>query len=243
MCHGIIALTKVALDTGILPTTGDETTIRIDTPSGQVTSRAVSKDGAVASASFINVPSFAANLERTVEVPGMGSITHDLDFGGGYYAYLDASSVAVDLSNASQLIDSARRIKRAIVKTWDISDPVHPDLAFLYGVIFTGPAVKSENHSRSVCVFADGELDRSPTGTGISGRLAILYARGELALHEPIVVESITGSEFVGRAVAETSIGDLKAVVPKITGSAHILGKSEYWLDPSDELGKGFLIR
>ena len=244
MCgHGIIALTKVALDTGILATTGENTTIRIDTPAGQVTSTAVLKDGSVTAVSFKNVPSFAAKLDGTVEVPGMGSVTYDLGFGGGYYAYLDADSVGVDLNNAGQLIDSARLIKQAIVRTWDISHPVHPDLAFLYGVIFIGPAMNSENHSRNVCVFADGEVDRSPTGTGVSGRLAILQARGELGLDEEIVIESITGSEFSGRAVAKTSVGDVDAIVPEVTGSAHILGKSEYWFDPSDELGRGFLIR
>ena len=243
MCgHGIIALTKVVLDTGILEATGEETTIRIDTPAGQVVSTAVLKDGLVTSVRFENVASFASRLDATVEVQRMGDVTYDLGFGGGYYAYIEADSVGVDLGDATQIIDASRRIKRAIVESWDVSDPIHPDLGFLYGVIFTGPPVNPKNHSRSVCVFADGELDRSPTGTGVSGRLALLHARAELALDESIVVESITGSEFVGRAVAKTSIGDLDAVIPEVTGSAHILGKSEYWFDPSDHLEKGFLI-
>ena len=244
MCgHGIIALTKIVLELGVLPVGGEETTIRIDTPAGQVTATATIDDGAVGSVSFLNVPSFAVGLDKIVEVPNFGSVGYDLSFGGGFYAYVDAASIDQDLSDTASLVANGRRIKRALIESIEISHPDHAELGFLYGVIFTGPAHRPQNHSRNVCVFADGEIDRSPTGTGVSGRLALLHARGEIIINEDVTVESITGSEFTGRAVEETTVGDRPAIVPQVTGSAHLLGRSEYWFDPSDEIGKGFMLR
>jgi trans-L-3-hydroxyproline dehydratase len=120
---------------------------------------------------------------------------------------------------------------------------VDDDLGFLYGVIFVGPAEDPNNHSRNVCVFAEGELDRSPTGTGVSGRLAIHHARGEVEVGEPIVVESIVGSTFTGSVVETVEFGGYPAVIPEISGQAYLLGRSEYWIDPDDRLGEGFLLR
>ena len=124
-----------------------------------------------------------------------------------------------------------------------IEHPIEPGLGFLYGVILIGPAQDPEHHSRNVCIFADGEVDRSPTGTGVSGRLAIHHARGEVAIAESITVESILGSTFTGRVVGTTEVGGIPAVIPEVIGTAHITGRSELWLDPSDELGAGFLVR
>ena len=244
MCgHGIIALTKVALETGILPIKGTETTIRIDTPAGQVTATAQVEDGSINSVRFRNVPSFASELDATVDVSELGQVTYDLAFGGAFYAYVDSNSVGVDLSDASALIDLGRSVKRSIVESREIIHPTESDLGFLYGVIFTGAPVDPANHSRNVCVFAEGELDRSPTGTGVSGRLAILHRRGELDIGRPITVESITGSTFTGRILEESSVGSLQAIIPEISGVAHITGRAEFWIDPDDEIGKGFLLR
>lgn len=244
MCgHGIIALTTVLLDLGIVASSETHQTLKIDTPAGQITAMAKINDGRVERVGFLNVASFVVATDATVDVETLGEVTYDLAFGGGFYAYVDAASVGVDLSDTSALIEKGRRIKTAVAGTTKISHPEHPDLGFLYGVIFTGAAQDVDNHSRNVCVFADGEIDRSPTGTGVSGRLALLHHRGKIGLGDKVTIESITGSTFEGSVGAETTVAGLPAIIPEITGTAAILGRSEYWFDPDDEIGKGFLLR
>jgi trans-L-3-hydroxyproline dehydratase len=244
MCgHGIIALTKVVLETGILPTSAGETTIQIDTPAGPVVATAETNGASIGRVRFLNVPSFASDLDAIAQVPGHGEVRYDLGYGGAFYAYVEAAEIGLSLDDAGALVNAGRSIKRSISEQHSISHPNQPDLSFLYGVIFTGPAVSHANHSRNVCVFADGEVDRSPTGTGVSGRLAILNARGVLAVGDRITVESITGSEFGGRIAETSAVGDFDAIVPEISGSAHIIGKSELWIDPGDPLNPGFFIR
>ena len=246
MCgHGIIALTKVVLDTGMLPAEAPETVIRIDTPAGQIEARAQISDGTVGSVAFRNVPSFVAAIDRRVDVPGLGKVRYDLAFGGAFYAYVAANDLglAIDPSSISRLIDAGRAIKRAVVESGPIDHPVEPGLGFLYGVILVGPAQDPAHHSRNVCIFADGEVDRSPTGTGVSGRLAIHHARDEVSIGETIKIESILGSSFSGQVVDTTDVGGFPAVIPEVTGTAHITGRNEMWLDPDDPLGSGFLIR
>ena len=111
------------------------------------------------------------------------------------------------------------------------------------GTIFTDVAAMAGHHSRNVCIFAEGEVDRSPTGTGVSGRLAIHHARGEIGLDEPIVIESIIGSSFKGRVVSRTKFGPYEAVIPEVEGSAYITGRHEFFINPSDPLSKGFILR
>jgi trans-L-3-hydroxyproline dehydratase len=231
------------LDTGIIPKQGDEVVLRIDTPAGQVTATATREAGLVTEVRFANVPSFAAELGVRVNAPGWGVVSCDLAFGGAFYAYVDAVETGVDMSEVESMIALARALKAAITSSRAIAHPEERDLGFLYGSIFTGPPVDPSNHSRHVCVFADGEVDRSPTGTGVSGRLAILHARGEVRPGQEISIESITGSVFRGRIVSETTVGGVAAVIPEVAGTAHILGRSELWVDPADDLGAGFLLR
>ena len=243
MCgHGIIALGKVLIDTGIMGASEPETTIRIDTPAGLVEAVSSVSSGTVTSTRFRNVPSFVVDLEATVDVDGYGAVRYDLAFGGAFYAIVAAPSVGVSLGDAARLTDAGRRIKTAIAASRDLSHPGSSDLGFLYGVIFTGPARDSSHHSRNVCVFADGEIDRSPTGTGVSARLAVLLARGDVEVGQEVVIESIVGSTFRGRIVEKLG-GDPPSVVPEVSGTAHIIGRSEYWIDPEDALGRGFLVR
>jgi trans-L-3-hydroxyproline dehydratase len=245
MCgHGIIAVTKVVLDTGMMAMSTPETTLHIDTPAGQVISVADIIDGAVARVRFRNVASFVDSLDNVVEVDGVGPVTYDLAFGGAYYAYVDAPSLGITWppTDSLALVDYGRRIKRTVAEERDIHHPEHADLGFLYGVIFSGPPVDPHNHLRNVCVFADGEVDRSPTGTGVSGHVALEVARGNMALGDRIVVESIVGSEFSGTLVDLARVGDREAVVPEIAGTAHVTGRSEFWFDPEDELSPGFLL-
>lgn len=244
MCgHGIIALAKVILDTGILPTEEPETQLAIDTPAGLVRSTSEVVNGVVSSTRFTNVPSFVADLDATVDVAGLGRVTYDLGFGGAFYAFVDTTAHGLRGDDPSALMDAGRSIKGAIVQTREIIHPEHDDLGFLYGVIFTAPATEEDNHSRHVCVFADGEVDRSPTGTGVSARLAILDARGMVDVGEWIAVESIVGSRFRGRVAAISESHGRRSIVPEIEGSAHITGRAEIWIDPEDEIGRGFLLR
>lgn len=244
MCgHGIIALAKVVLDTGMLPITGPETHLSIETPAGVVSSTSKVVDGVVGSTTFRNVPSFVSELDAEVEVGGLGPVTYDLAFGGAFYAFVDAPAHRLPEDEASTLIEAGRAIKRAIVDSREIVHPEHPDLGFLYGVIFTAPSRDRDNHSRHVCVFADGEVDRSPTGTGVSARLAILEERGEVGAGEWITVESIVGSRFRGRIAGTIDVHGGRAVVPEVEGSAHITGRAELWIDPKDRIGRGFFLR
>ncbi|HEX9846923.1 MAG TPA: proline racemase family protein [Acidimicrobiia bacterium] len=244
MCgHGIIALAKVVLDTGMVAAQVPETTLRIDTPAGTVTAISAIADGFVVSTRFRNVPSFVVELGASITVPGLGEVTYDLAFGGAFYAYVDAATLELEVHDTMALIPAGRMIKEAISAERQIAHPNEPGLGFLYGVIFTAPPRSEGSHGRNVCVFADGEVDRSPTGTGVSGRLAILHHRGELGQGEPVTIESIVDSRFTGRVVATTKVGEFTAVIPEIEGTAHIIGRSELWLDPTDDLGRGFLIR
>lgn len=247
MCgHGIIALTKVVLDTGVLAATGeDETTIRIDTPAGQITSVATVVNGIVSAVRFRNVPSFVELLEGRVEVSGIGEVNYDLAYGGAYYAYVDAlrAGLSWPTANQSELVEIGRRIKAAILAERQITHPEHGDLGFLYGVIFSGSPTDPENDYRNVCVFADGEIDRSPTGTGVSGRLAIEAARQRITIGDSLRIESVVGSVFTGHLADEITYHGRPAVIPEIEGHAFITGKSTYYIDPSDPIKRGFLIR
>jgi proline racemase len=245
MCgHGIIAVTKVALETGLVPTKEPESVVRIDTPAGLVTARGRIANGRVRSVAFRNVPSFVLGLDQTVEVPGLGIVDYDLAFGGAFYAYVRAETVGLTCAKEEYpaLVERGMAIKHAVMASRPIPHPFEPDLSFLYGTIFIAPPVGPDAHSRNVCIFANGEVDRSPTGTGVSGRMAIHHARGEVGIDDPIVIESIVGSRFTGRVVETTSFGGHPAVVPEVEGVAHITGIHEFVIDPEDELGEGFML-
>jgi trans-L-3-hydroxyproline dehydratase len=245
MCgHGIIAMAMVAVETGMVAVAEPTTTIGIDTPAGFITAWVEVSDGRVGRVRFRNVPSFVLALDREIEVPGHGRIRVDLAFGGAFYGYVDAPSVGLVLApaNATELIAVGRAIKRAVAAREPIHHPLEPSLGFLYGTIFTGPADREALHSRHVCIFADGELDRSPTGTGVSGRAALLSARGQLAEGERIRIESIVGSEFGVRVVERTSCGPHPAIIPEVDGEAFLTGRAEFSVDERDRLGEGFLI-
>ncbi len=246
MCgHGIIAITKVVLETGLLPMQSPETTVKIDTPAGLVTAHAKVTGGHVHSVYFHNVPSFVLALAETVEVPGLGRVRYDLAFGGAFYAYVRASDAGLTCTPGDYrpLIDKGMAIKRAVMASRAIEHPFEADLGFLYGTIFIGPPLDEGHHSRNVCIFAEGEVDRCPTGTGVSGRLAIHYARGELDLNQTITIESIIGSRFSGRIVKTTTFGPHPAIIPEVEGRAYITGRHEFLIDPADPLAQGFILR
>ncbi len=246
MCgHGIIGLVTVGLECGLLRATGSEPEVRIDTPAGRVTARACMKDGRVVRVSFLNVPSFLLHRDLTVEVPGLGRIRCDIAFGGAFYAYVDAGAAGVKVrpEECARIIDAGMKIKRAVAAAVDLRHPEgDEELNFLYGVIFV-EMLGGEGHSRNVCVFAEGEVDRSPTGTGVSGRAAIHHARGELGAGVPITIESILGTVFQVEVAEEATVGNVPAVIPRVSGRAFITGRSEFFADPEDPLKEGFLLR
>jgi len=246
MCgHGIIAVTTVAVETGMVPVEAPVTTVRIDAPAGLVTAQAHLENGRVKSVSFHNVPSFVLALDRTVEVPGLGKIRYDIAYGGAFYAFVNAEDLRVSTfpGDFSTLIDRGMAVKRAVMAAGPITHPFEVDLSFLYGTIIIGPPHTNEAHSSNVCIFAEGEVDRSPTGTGVSARLALHYARKQIGLHEPIVIESILGTRFTGQVVETTTFGPHDAIVPEVEGNAWITGRSEFLIDPEDPLTHGFILR
>ncbi|HSO19944.1 MAG TPA: proline racemase family protein, partial [Desulfosarcina sp.] len=170
---------------------------------------------------------------------------YDIAFGGAFYAYVQAADVGVGCTpeDFRPLIAKGMAIKRAIMGRRPVPHPFEEDLSFLYGTIFVGPPLGEGAHSRNVCVFAEGEVDRSPTGTGVSGRLALHHARGEIRTGERLVVESIIGSRFGGRVLATTTFGPYPAVIPEVEGTAHITGRHEFVFDPADPLREGFILR
>ncbi len=246
MCgHGIIAVTKVVLETGLVDLPSKINQVNIDTPAGRVRAFPNREGTCVTSVSFLNVPSFVYAADEVVNVPDLGKINYDIAFGGAFYAFVDAEDAGVKLNAGGfrKLIERGTEIKEAIQKEKEIKHPFEDDLGFLYGIIFIGKAEQPGNHSRNVCVFADGEVDRSPTGTGVSARAAIHISKGDLAINEPFVVESILGSCFTGEAVEKTTFGPYDAVIPKVTGSAHICGINKLIIDPDDPLRHGFILR
>ncbi|MCK5463853.1 MAG: proline racemase family protein, partial [Bacteroidales bacterium] len=169
----------------------------------------------------------------------------DLAYGGAYYAFVEADDLhlSLDTRHANHLIRMGGMIKQAVADHHEITHPFEEDLGFLYGTIFTGKALDPGHHSRNVCIFADGELDRSATGSGVSARAAIHYDRGELEPGQWITIESILGTTMQVRVAEVTSYGPYPAVVPEVSGTAHFTGRSEFWFDPDDPLKKGFIIR
>jgi trans-L-3-hydroxyproline dehydratase len=229
----------------MFPVKNPVTTLKIDTPAGLVTAFARIHKRQVVSVAFHNVPSFVVALERKIEVPGFGKLSYDMAFGGAFYAYLNVKDVGLDCTEKyfGQLIDAGKRIKKEIMEQHPIEHPFDTELSFLYGVIFIGPPKEKGSHSRNVCVFADGEVDRCPTGTGVSGRMAIHYAREEVKLDQSLVIESIINSKFRGRVIQVTRFGPYQAVIPEVEGSAFIIGKNEFYINPDDPLRQGFLLR
>ena len=269
MCgHGTIALATALVESGAIEATGVATPIGIDAPCGLVravayvheselaAARATNRTPRVHEVSFENVPSFAAALDVSVDVPGYGSLTVDVGYGGAFYALIDAAQLGIEMraENAAALAAAGRAITDAgraalrsggaLATALGVSHPEEADLSFLYGAIISGPPEDAAHHSRNLCLFAEGEVDRSPTGSGVSARLAVLHARGAVATGEEIAIESILGREslFHGRVARTETWAGRNAVIPEVRGSAHMTGSSRFVLDDNDPIGRGFLV-
>jgi proline racemase len=243
MCgHGTIGVATVLVETGMVAVTEPETVIALDTPAGLVEVRVAVQDGEARSVTLRNVPAFLERRDALVELDD-GPLVYDLAFGGNFYAIVDAAAARVEVApeHAAELIEAGARVMDAI----EAADrPVHPEderIAGVRHVIFTAPGHDGADARAAVSIHP-GWLDRSPCGTGTSARMAQLHARGELALHHPFVHESVIGTRFTGRLVAETEVGGRPAVVPEITGRAWITGMGQYLLDPTDPFPAGFSL-
>jgi trans-L-3-hydroxyproline dehydratase len=246
MCgHAIIALTKFVFETGLVPKEGETPRVIFNVPAGRVYAQATIENGRVRESSFRNVPSFLYLQDQQVDIPEIGTVRFDVAYGGAFYAFVEAEplGLSLDAGDYSRLIDYGRRIKNSVAQSFPIKHPFEDDLSFLYGTIFTGPAFESGHHSRNVCIFAEGEVDRSPTGTGVSARAALHHAKGELQLNKKITIESIVGSLMTVQAVEVTKFGPYDAVIPEVSGTASITGRNEFYFDPEDPFREGFILR
>ena len=242
MCgHGTIGVATVLVETGMVPVVEPVTTIRLDTPAGVVVAEVAVSDGAARAVTIRNVASFALALDQKVDVPGLGVVEYDLAFGGNFYAILELDKLGLDFDRAQQ-----QRIAGAGLAVMDAINasklPVHPEDRHITGchhVQFLAPG-STARHSRHAMAIYPGWFDRSPCGTGTSARMAQLHARGELGLHTDFVNESFIGTRFIGRLVEQTTVGELAAVVPTITGRAWVTATAQYLLDPTDPFPAGF---
>ena len=246
MCgHGVIALATVATAQGLVKVTAPETRIGIDSPAGFIEAFTEWDGHKVGRVRFNNVPSFLYRRDLEVDTPSFGAVTIDLAFGGAFYAYLDGAQVGLSVTpeNYRPLILLGDEVKEAVSAAAEIQHPLEPELNRLYGTIIHGPPQHPGSTQANVCVFADREVDRSPTGTGTAGRVAQLYARGQLKDDEVLVNESIIGTTFTGRVVGHTKIGEFDAVIPEVGGRAAITGFNQWVVDPDDPVGAGFFLR
>ncbi|GAA4896307.1 proline racemase family protein [Streptomyces coeruleoprunus] len=244
MCgHGTIGVATVLVETGMVPVAEPVTTVRLDTPAGLVSVDVRVEDGAAKAVTLTNVPAFCVGLDRKVDVPGHGTVTYDLAYGGNFYAFvqLDALGLPFDRARKDELLAAGLAIMEAINAT---DRPVHPENDAISGLkhVYLAAPGSDATHSRHAMAIHPGWFDRSPCGTGTSARMAQLHARGELPLGRDFVNESFIGTRFTGRLVEETTVGGLPAVVPTVTGRAWITGTAQYFLDPDDPFPAGFLL-
>jgi proline racemase len=242
MCgHATIALARWAVDSGRVKCTPPETVVKLQCPCGLVIAH-VAENGGVR---FESVPSFAYALDRVAPTSTWGPVTVDIAYGGAFYAFLAADSIGLDLRSSPMcaVTDAGEEIAKAVAKAMPIEHPDEPDLAFLYGTILTDGGTGEDAPSRNVCVFAGRQVDRSPTGSGVSARMALQVARRAARFGEERRFESCTGSIFTGKVLREApSVGPRKAVIVEVGGIAHYTGESRFRFDSDDPLREGFAL-
>ena len=253
MCgHGVVAVTTIALERGLLLPGGDGASIVYDSPAGTIRARARVRAGGgtedaeavrVESVAFVNVPSFVLHGGIPVKLASR-QIRADVAFGGAFYAIVDSEAVGlpIDAGHLPELRRVGMEIKHAIEDVYTIAHPLEPGLHGIYGTIFTGPPSDERADLRNVTIFADAEVDRSPCGTGTAAVMAVVDAMGLLSDERPFVHESLIGTRFNGRIVSRTEVGEYQAIVPEIEGSAWITGEHTFLVDDEDPLREGFRL-
>ncbi|XP_071971894.1 trans-3-hydroxy-L-proline dehydratase [Engystomops pustulosus] len=248
MCgHAVIALGRFALDYGLVDPQGPETPINIHCPCGIVRAYASYSGGRSGQVRFHSVPAFTLCTDVPVDVPGYGKVVVDVAYGGAFYAFVSAERFGLDVcsSRTRDLVDVAGAVSDAVKAQVKINHPDSEDLAFLYGTILTdGRDAYSEEPTANICVFADSQVDRSPTGSGVTARIALQYHKGLIQLEQTRTFKSgATKSLFTGKAVKETVCGDYKAVIVEVSGQAHYTGTASFTLESDDPLKDGFLLK
>lgn len=244
MCgHGTIATSTIAIETGMVEVIEPETVIHQEAPAGLVTIRAKVKDGRAEQISFENVPAFLYKEDVLVEVLGYGAVKMDIAFGGSFFAIVNYEKLGIDIcpENASKLVEVGMAIIEAANKQIEVVHPELPDINTIDLCEIYGPAKSEGADMQNITIF-DGQIDRSPCGTGTCAKLATLYAKGKLGIGEAFTYESVINTKFVGKVIRETKVGDYPAIVPEITGSAYITGYSQFMIDEKDPVKYGFSL-
>ncbi|CZR98674.1 MULTISPECIES: proline racemase [unclassified Clostridioides] len=246
MCgHGTIGAMTAAIETGVVPAVEPITHVVMEAPAGIIRGDVTVVDGKAKEVSFLNVPAFLYKEGVEVELPGVGTVKFDISFGGSFFAIIHASQLGLKIEpqNAGKLTELAMKLRDIINEQIEIQ---HPTLAHIKTVdlveIYDEPTHPEATY-KNVVIFGQGQVDRSPCGTGTSAKLATLHAKGELKVGEKFVYESILGTLFKGEIVEETKVADFNAVVPKISGSAYITGFNHFVIDEEDPLKHGFILK
>jgi proline racemase len=241
-----ICVATVLLDAGILPMQAPETHLTLEAPGGLITVRAECRDGKAERISIENVPSFADRLDAPLEVTGLGSLKVDIAYGGDSFVIVDAAALgfAVRPDEARDLAEMGMRIIAAANEQLGFSHPEAGGWDHISFCQFAGPLAREGNELQgsNACVIRPGKIDRSPTGTGCSARMAVLSARGLMTEGDVYRARSIIGSEFVCRIARKTAVGGRPAIAPIISGRAWITGVSQYMLDPADPWPSGYRL-
>ncbi|MGH6930256.1 MAG: proline racemase family protein, partial [Dongiaceae bacterium] len=247
MCgHAVIALGRWAVDSGRVARREPETPVANQCPCGLVRARVAIEDGKAGAVRFESVPAFAFAFDVPVEVPGAGAVSVDIGYGGAFYAFLPAARFGLDVrrSPTRDLVDASASVTEAVKRQVRLDHPDDPDLAFLYGTILTdGADAWSEAPTANICVFAAREVDRSPTGSGVTARIALQHARGLIGIGQERRFESVTGTLFTGKALRAVTAGRFPAVTVEVGGRAHYTGTSRFTLEENDAIGRGFLLK
>jgi proline racemase len=244
MCgHATVALAAWAVETGRIRATEPVTRFAIEAPCGLIRVMAEVSEGKVGAASFESVPAFVFRRDLTIAVPGIGPVTCDIAYGGAFYAILPASALGLAFAGGelTALTQAGAALTEAIRATVAVTHPDDPDLGFLYGTIITdgaAPPVESAN----LCIFADSQIDRSPTGSGVTARMALDHAKGLVKAGETRHFRSITGGVFTGEVLGPVEGGPPGAVTIAVGGRAHWMGRGTFIIDTDDRLGHGFVL-
>jgi trans-L-3-hydroxyproline dehydratase len=246
MCgHATIALGRYAVDAGLVTPRDGVAQLNLQCPCGLVRVTTEIADGKPGAVRFVSVPAFAFALDRAIGVPGIGRIRLDVGYGGAYYAFLPAATFGLDVRTSAtrDLVEAADRVTKAAQAQIPLDHPDSPDLAFFYGTILTDGGTGADKPSANICVFAAREVDRSPTGSGVTARIALAVARDPGLTASDFTFESVTGSRFTGRVVEHLTAGRFAAIRAEVGGRAYYTGRSVFTVEPEDPLAGGFLLK
>lgn len=240
----LICVATVLLETGIVEMTEPETIVTMEAPGGVVRARAKCRNGKCVSIELENVASFVDRLDASIEVEGVGTVAVDVAYGGMFYALVDGTRLGytVNADEARDLAILGEKVRTASREQLDVVHPDNPGIRGVSIVQINRPFEGVGKRTRNTCIVAPGRSDRSPTGTGTCARMAVLHARGQMRVGDWMIHESLIGSQFRGRIIAETRLRDRAAILPAIEGRAWITGHHKYVLDASDPWPSGYVL-